>query len=432
MNTHIEMSNVEALSLLQLTTQITPAQVNSKYNTLLDESKKGLATSSIKVVVEAHTLAIEKLGIAHEIALTLSLEYLGQQKHKILGLIEAKHWVEGIELCKSILETEPKEPQVLQYLRKCERSKQNEAGIEVRKKSQEDSEEKKQTVKENTEVSTNTKGGRRVERRPSNSSKKMVSPNKMRNIMQMPIETRKENNQKIRKLILPTAMAILAIIIGFMTKEYILSKHVEEVIAEANKNIYDGEISSAIRLLNDESRELIYEDRLSKKLAESKVLEEEVNDLLLKIRAYKKKSNWKMAERSYEKILVYSPNDEYVKDQLKDVREQLVFGDYDLWMITGRESLKQGDANLVKALQAFKKALDLGCGNKKAQEQIDVVTARITKLQSDYIRKGDVFAKADGGINLAISNYEKALLLVPNDADVIKKIENCKAKHKSN
>ncbi len=427
-----EMSKEEALALLQLPTQCMPSQVNAKYTNLLYESQKGLATSSIEVVVEAHTLAIEKLGIAHEIALTLSQEYLRQQKLKILGLIRAKHWYEGIALCKNVLEAEPKETQVLQYLRKCERNKQNEAGTEIRKKDPEDSKEKEQANKEVTETITNNKGGRRANSSPSNSSKKMVSPNKMRNNMQMPIETRREKYQKIKKLILPTTMAILAIIVGFITKEYILSKHVEEVIAEANKNIYDGEINSAIRLLSDESRELIYEDRLSKKLEESKALENEVNDLLLKIRAYKKKSNWKMAERSYEKILVYSPNDEYVQDQLKDVREQLVFTDYDLWMITGRESLKQGEAGLSKALQAFKKALDLGCGNKKAQEQIDIVSVKIQKAQGEYIRKGDVFANADGGLNLAISNYEKALSLTPDDETVLKKIESCKAKRKSN
>lgn len=415
-----QLSLVEAYTLLNIMPTSTPSEVQNSFEKLQAENQQGLLSSTVKEVKEAHILAFNKLNDAYEMISKKADEYLKKQKTEIRRLIRQKKYSQAKILLGTLQLSEPEDLQLDELQKRCVtlgeqkeygRPESTEAKVETPKQREKTTQTTNKNVKETANSTSYTDG-------------KMVQSQKMRNEMQMQKKVTESNKKKTYwKIVLPVSLAILSVIFGFIAKEKILVLHVDNIIAKSEDHVANGEISNAVRLLEDESRDLVYETRLADKLNDFTTLKHEYSELNLKIKSYKRKKKWKLAERGILRLMEYTPKDSFLNYRLRDIQRELKKNDFQFWLVSATEAIKQGEDGYDKAKLAFNKAKTVGIRSKV----LDVNMHRLDSLIDLAYNKHMENAKtASSNKNKAISEYQAALIVKPNDATASKLLSELK------
>lgn len=411
----------DAYSVLELPQNASLSLLKSQHEKLLNVNQKAFAKAKLPEVKNAHQAVECKLNVALDMLQPILKKQLSQQKIKIKRLIRAEKHIEAKNLLIELIKQERHEEELQNLLKDTEKSLTlgaNGQATKARKKAQETRNKTTGSRAKNTEVKKQTQ--KRSGSKTSNSRRKVVQPKKMQNTMQVQAKNRKENKSKValKKIIIPSAFAILAIIAGFTVKEHILKIHVDDVIQQARQHVVAGELSTAVRLLEDSSRDLIYEEKLAEELEGFRVLKKKYDELLLQIRSYKKQKKWKLAERAMLRILEYTPQDSFMIYQLEDVQKELKVNDFNFWMLIAEEAIKQGEPGYLKAKEAILKAKETKVGKKIIKINLQKVDSLIDMAFNRHQAKLKILYQSPNNRQQAIKEAERALLLHPDNAEV--------------
>ncbi|NER04008.1 MAG: hypothetical protein F6K17_16005, partial [Okeania sp. SIO3C4] len=361
----------EAYAVLQLGPSASPSQVTKQFQKLSKENSRGMSKAVLPELKKAHIEASQKLNIAYEIALPAAEKSFAKEKNRAKRLIRSQKYTQAKNLLLQLIKLEEQETELQDLLLKCENGLTlgtDEEDKKVRKEVAQTSKEAGESRKEAQKAKRKTSKNGNHTKSPPHTKGKVVQSSKMRDKMQMQVKDRNEIKRKtLQRIIIPGAFAVLAIIAGFSVKERILQIHVENVIQKARNHVKAGELSTAVRLLEDSSNDLVYEERLANELKDFKVLKKQYDELLLKIRSYKKQKKWKLAERAMLRILQYTPADSFMYYQLEDVQKELRVNDFNFWLLTAEEAIKQGEPGLIKAKDAMLNAKETKVGEKVLQ-----------------------------------------------------------------
>lgn len=98
-------------------------------------------------------------------------------------------------------------------------------------------------------------------------------------------------------------------------------------------------------------------------------------------------------------------------------------------LLSEAESLVYNGENYYsEALKKYYEVLDFDVNNQLAKDKIIQLNNLINQKVDEYLKNAEVYLNADNGLNEAIIEYEKILVLRPNDASIIYKIEDLKSK----
>ncbi|MEM9885358.1 MAG: hypothetical protein AAF849_05640 [Bacteroidota bacterium] len=87
---------------------------------------------------------------------------------------------------------------------------------------------------------------------------------------------------------------------------------------------------------------------------------------------------------------------------------------------------KQGQTTLVDAKAKYEQALRLNYNNSIPQGRLNELEGKLAKAFSDFKKRGDTFFGAEGYQD-ALSNYEQAQRIRPNDDYILQRIVACKS-----
>ncbi len=411
----------KAYGILQLAPSALPNQITQQYQKLVKDNEDGIAKAIMPEIKQAHIEAAHKLKTAYDMLLPVARKKVVQEKSEIKRLIRSKKHAEAKNLLGKLIGLEPQDTELKELLTKCENALTLSTDGEDIKVGKKASEAKKEAAKAEKKVKEATgrrnKVGSNIE--TSDTEGKVVQSKKMRKKMQMQVKDREEVKRKaLRRIIIPSAFAVLAIIAGFTVKEQILRVHVSNVIGKARQHVLTGELSTAVRLLEDSSRDLVYEERLAEELKRFQVLKKQYDELLLKIRSYKKQKKWRLAERAMLRILEYTPKDSFMIYQLNDVQKELRVNDFNFWLLTAEEAMKQGEPGLIKAKSAMINAKETKVGEKIIEANLKKIDSLIEIAFDRHLVKLKILAREPSSISDAINEGEQALLLKPGHPEV--------------
>jgi len=97
-------------------------------------------------------------------------------------------------------------------------------------------------------------------------------------------------------------------------------------------------------------------------------------------------------------------------------------------MVEAEKLTYEGEVNYNEALNKYYSAIELDSNNQIAKDKIVQLNNLINQKVDEYLSDAEVFMNADYGENEALSLLEKALILKPNDASIIYKLQILKSK----